>query len=330
MRLLTALVLCLSTLPLMARAACTGTNQIDGLPGPDRAALIAAADAAPYARGNIWQATRGDRAITLVGTFHLDDPRHDALMERLVPLIDQAAVVLVEAGPDEEAALLADMAARPDLMFTTDGPTLPESLPPETWAQLKDALRGLGIPPFLGAKMQPAYLAMILSIPPCAAEDMAKGARGLDQRIIARATSQGIPVRALEPHDTLFRIFAGQSEADQRSMLDVALALSGQAGDSFVTLADAYFAEQSRLIWELSRLQAAQASTAPPETIAAEFATMEDALILARNRAWIPVIEAASAEGPVLAAFGALHLSGDGGVLDLLARDSYTVERVVP
>ena len=30
-----------------------------------------------------------------------------------------------------------------------------------------------------------------------------------------------------------------------------------------------------------------------------------------RNRAWIPVIEARRQDGPVLAAFGALHLSGE-------------------
>ena len=46
----------------------------------------------------------------------------------------------------------------------------------------------------------------------------------------------------------------------------------------------------------------------------------------ARNRAWIPVIEAA-AEGPVLAAFGALHLSGKDGVLTCCKAEGFTLEQ---
>jgi len=330
MRRLTALILMLLSLPVAAQAACSGQNQIDLLQPAERAALVAAADAAPFARGNLWLATREGRRITLAGTFHLDDPRHDAVMAGLAPLIDGASVVLVEAGPGEEAALLADLAARPELVFSTEGPTLPERLPPGTWDRLKEALGTLDIPPFMGAKMQPAYLAMILSIPPCAAEDLAAGARGLDQRIIDHALARGIPVRALEPHDTLLRIVSDLAPDAQQGLLDLTLALAAGGEDAFVTLADTYFAGQSRLIWELSRRQAAEVSDLPPEALDAEFAAIEELLVLSRNRAWIGVIEAAAAEGPVFAAFGALHLSGRDGVLDLLARAGYTVTPLAP
>jgi uncharacterized protein len=46
-----------------------------------------------------------------------------------------------------------------------------------------------------------------------------------------------------------------------------------------------------------------------------------------RNRAWIPVIEAAAKQGPILVAFGALHLSGKTGVLRLLEQDGYSITR---
>jgi hypothetical protein len=251
-------------------------------------------------------------------------------MARILPLIDASASVLVEAGPAEEAALIEAMAAEPSLVFTTTGPTLPESLPPETWNRLKDALRSLGVPPFLSAKMRPAYLALLLGLPACAADDLAAGAQGLDQRIVGRATERGIPVMALEPYDTLFRIMERMSPEEQQGLLEVTLAMTGQAEDAYVTLADAYFAEQSRLVWELSLRQAAQASALPPEAVAEDFAAVEEALLLTRNRAWIPVIEAAGAEGPIFVAFGALHLSGTGGVLQLLSEAGYTVEPLDP
>ena len=325
-RLLPCLVALL--LPLPAAAACSGQNQIDLLAPEARAALIARAEAAPFAQGNFWLATKGDRAVTLVGTFHLDDPRHDATMARIAPRIDAAATVLVEAGPAEEAALMADLARDPSLMFTTEGPTLPESLPPETWETLKQALRDRAIPPFMAARMQPAYLSMIVGVPPCAMPDLQAGAAGLDHRIIARATAQGIRVQPLEPHDTLLTVFADLTPTEQRDMLMVALALAAQSEDAFHTLADSYFAEASRLIWELSRLQAHQASSLPPDQIDADLDRMEETMILARNRAWLPVITAAAETGPVVAAFGALHLSGRDGVLDLLSRDGWHLERL--
>jgi uncharacterized protein len=324
------LLLCLLALlmPLPAAAACTGRNQIDLLAPEVRTALTVRADSAPFAQGNFWQATKGSQTVTLVGTFHLDDPRHDATMVRIAPLIDAAITVLVEAGPVEEAALMADLARDPSLMFTTDGPTLPESLPPETWEALKQALRDRAIPPFMAARMQPAYLSMILGVPPCAMSDLQAGATGLDHRIIARAAAQGIAVQPLEPHDTLLTVFADLTSAEQRDMLMVALALAAQSEDAFHTLADSYFSQQSRLIWELSRLQAHRGSALPPDQIDADLDRMEETMILSRNRAWLPMITAAAETGPVLVAFGALHLSGRDGVLDLLSRDGWHLERL--
>jgi uncharacterized protein YbaP (TraB family) len=65
-----------------------------------------------------------------------------------------------------------------------------------------------------------------------------------------------------------------------------------------------------------------------PERIDAEFARMEELLMAARNRAWIPVLTDAAAAGPVFAAFGALHLSGEDGVLNLLQAEGFTLEEL--
>lgn len=325
MRALLALMVALCAAPL-AQAACVGQNQIAMMPAAEREALVAAADAVPFARGNLWRATKQGREIVLVGTLHIDDSRHQPLMERVAPLVDAASVVLLEAGPEEEAELQTAMAGNPGLLFDMDGPTLPESLPPAVWDQLKQALRDREIPPFLGARMQPGFVSMLLSIPPCATESLGAGAEGLDQRIAARAAERGIPVRGLESFETLFRILAALTPEEQQRMLTASLSMEGGAEDAFVTMADAYFAGQSRLIWELNRRQMIAGSGLPAEQVEADIALMEETLVLARNRAWVPVIEAAAGDGPVLVAFGALHLPGEEGVLNLLARAGWRVK----
>lgn len=319
--------LCL--LPLPAAATCGGGDLFPTLPAADQAKIRAATDAAPFAQGLLWQATKGAGKITLIGTYHFDDPRHAALVARASPLLDDAKLLLVEAGPKEEAALKADLARNPALMVATAGPTLPESLAPTEWDALSAAMKARGLPPFMVAKMRPWYVTMMLQIPPCAMADQTQLANGgLDQRLMRLAKARGLPIAALEPYDTVFRLFAGMTPDDQLAMIRSALATEAQAEDYAATLAASYFAEDARLIWEISRHVALQAKGATPESVDHDFAEMERTLMSERNRAWISVLDAAAAKGPVFAAFGALHLSGETGVLSLLQAEGWTIERL--
>lgn len=310
-----------------AGASCAGTNLIAAMAEGERARLMARAHAVPYPQGNLWLARRGGEEIFLVGTLHMDDPRHDPTMARLQPMLDRVTSVLVEAGPEEMAALQARLAREPELMIRTEGPTLREELTPELWDKLAEAMRARGVPPFMAAKMQPWYLSMLLSIPPCALGAMGEDL-GLDAQVIAAAEARGLPVRALEAYDTLFTLFDMLSAEDQLSMITASLAVEDRVEDMSVTMTDAYFDEEARLIWEFSRAQALTVEGYGPERVDREFAMMEEALMVRRNQAWIPVLTAAAADGPVLAAFGALHLSGDQGVLALLQAEGFTLERL--
>lgn len=324
-RLLLPFLLLLLPFPVFAQ--CVGQNLFDSMPEAERSALLAQSHEAPFSTGNLWRAQRDGQEITLIGTYHMDDPRHADTLARLEPVFETSPTVLVEAGPEETAALKARLGKEPELMVITEGPTLPEQLPPEIWEKLSAATKARGVPPFMAAKMQPWYLAMLLSIPPCALEAMGED-RGLDALVIEAAEERGLTLRALEPYDTVFDIFGALSPSEQLSMVTASLALDDSSEDMSVTLAESYFAEESRLIWELSRAQALKLEGYTPERVAKEFAVMEDAMMVRRNRAWIPVLLDAAEDGPVLAAFGALHLSGTEGVLALLQAEGFTVERL--
>ena len=327
MTFLRILFLTLATLlagPLAARAACAGRDLIAALPEGERAALGATAAALPYASGNLWRATRDGRTVTLLGTLHLDDPRLDAVMDRAAPLIADADTLMVEGGPAEEEALRRHLALHPDA-FT--GPDLQAEFAPDDWTRLADALRARGVPAAMGAHLQPWYLAALLAMPPCLVVASAAGG-GLDQRVIGAAAAKELPVTALEPWDVALHVFDAFSREEQVEMLRQSLTFDAQAEDLLATLVEAYFREESRTLWEFQRGLALTVPGTDPAAVARDFATMERSLMSERNRAWIPAIEAASARGPVLAAFGALHLSGEAGVLNLLAQNGWTLERL--
>jgi uncharacterized protein YbaP (TraB family) len=198
---------------------------------------------------------------------------------------------------------------------------------PADWQRLTRALADRGIPAFMAAKFRPWYLSMMLSIPAC---DMATAAtaKGLDGQLIETALAQGLTVQALEPYDTILTVFNLLPATDQLDMITSALAMEDKSADMAITLADAYFAQESRLIWEFMRSETLKLPDYTPARVEAEFATMEHALMITRNQAWIKVIEDVAAKGPALVAFGALHLSGDQGVLQLLEQRGFTLRRL--
>lgn len=324
--LLAAIPLCLS-LAGAGAAACAGKNLFDLYPSDRLAEVEAAAAAVPFATGNFWRATRGDEVITIAGTYHFDDPRHDPAIKALTPHITSAKTVLVEAGPEEEKALKDLVARDPSRLMITEGPTLIEQLPPELWDSLSQAMSDRGIPGFMAAKFRPWYVVAVLSIPPCAMAQMVEP-KGLDGMVIDTATEAGVPVHGLEPFDTVFRIFDGMSEAELIDMLQSSLLFEDRSEDYAVTLADSYFAGEGRKIWEFMRFESYGMPGYTRDQVDAEFAKMEEALMNSRNRAWIPVLTEASAKGPVFAAFGALHLSGEEGVLNLLQAEGFTLEEL--
>jgi uncharacterized protein YbaP (TraB family) len=322
-RLAAALVL----VPMGAFAQCAGSNLIDALSPEARHDLTIATDAQPFARGNLWQATKGETTVTIIGTYHIDDPRHDATLNRISPMLQTATTLLVEAGPEEESALKKAVIRDPGLMLITEGPSLLEQLTPTEWDELSTAMTARSIPPFMVAKFKPWYVSVMLGMPPCAI-DAVKLENGLDKRIIEFARERELPVKALEPYDTVFKMFGQMTAEDQINMIRSTLIFEDQTEDFSFTLAEAYFAEDSRTMWEFMRKISATVPGYTPEKAKAEFDRMEEVLMTARNRAWIPVIEQAAGNGPVFVAFGALHLSGEAGVLNLLQQNGWTVKRL--
>ena len=308
-----------------AAAQCQGRNLIDDLPADQRAGLAAAVALHPYASGNLWHAEKPGASMDLVGTLHLYDPRMDPVMGQIGPLIDAADLVLVEAGRDEVAMLQKAAASQPDLLFRPDGPTLPEQLTKTEWKSLSAELSARGVPPFLGSRFQPWYVSVLLAVPVCAAAQLAEGSSGLDDLIMRRAETAGVPIRALEPYDTAFRLFATLGEPDQIDMLRTAMAMAPQADDQFATLLDSYFAGQHREIWEFARMQASAVPGTDPAKAAAEFTRMEQALLTGRTVPWMQVLLPAATGKRLVVAVGAAHLSGELGLLNLLARVGWSV-----
>lgn len=315
-----------------APATCTGTDLLAGLPAERQAQIAESVAATPYARGIRYRATRGDAVIEIVGTYHFDDPRHDPVVAELRPLIERAGALLVEAGPEEERRLTRALSEDPALMVNATGPTLPERMGDAEWGELSAAMAERGLPAIMASRLRPWYVAMMLGLSPCMIEAAkAEGdGGGLDHRLMKVAGDAGIPIVALEPWDTVFGVFRDMTPEEELDMIRAALPAARLADDYAATTLEAYFRGDIWAIWEYGRLDAYDSSGLPREAVDRQLQLAEERLMTERNRSWIGPLtqtaEAAAAGGKtVVAAFGALHLPGETGVLRLLERDGWTI-----
>ena len=314
---------------------CVGRNLFDDLPPGRMEQLQAATRDIPFHRGLFWQATKGDQVVTLIGTYHFNDPRHDATMKRFGPVLDKAATLLVEAGPAEEKRLAGAMTSDPSLIMDAKGPTLPERMSPEDWKSLWTAMEARGMPAVVTSRMRPWYVSVMLGISPCMLQTVRKtgDTGGLDHQLIERAEKAQVPIHALEPWDTVFKLFAGMTPDEEIDMIRAAMPAAEHADDYAVTLTEAYFSGDSWLIWEFGRFDAYDNSGMSRAEIDQQMRLAQDKLMDQRNRNWIAPIEAAAADAAkqgkgVVAGFGALHLPGRSGVLALLQAKGWTIRPI--
>ena len=259
--------------------------------------------------------------------MHIYDGRLSAIFDRVQDDIADADLLMVEATAAEEAAMQAAFAADPNMLFVPDGPTLPERVDDATWDAISDALRARGVPPFLAAKMQPWYVTLTLSIPPCAMPDMIAGQRGLDHMIMAGASKNAIPMQALEPWTTLIDVMRSGTPQEQLDMLKLATLSPAIQSEMFVAMLNSYFAEDVAEVWEASRLAGNYVPGLDPVEGAALFEMTEDIILTDRNIRWMDVIDDATRSyDDIVIAVGAAHLPGDKGVLNLLAQDGWTLD----
>jgi len=314
--------------PISVQGQCAGESFLDRLSPAERTALQTQARQTPFGQGLFWDATKGDTRLSLIGTLHLPDPRHEALVQEVDPLWRTADLLLVEATLQDQQDLQTYMMSDPDIMTITDGPTLPERLPASQWDAIAAAASERNIPAFIAAKMQPWFLTLSLSVPPCAMLAITTGETGLDGLLMQEAAERSVPVAPLEPWQDMFALLTAGTFEDQLAALQMSLMDAGTHAAIIVGLTDLYFAQEVAMTWHMSNYTLPYLPDMDPNVFKAQMAQMADVLLADRNANWIDVIETAATEHDhIIAAFGAAHLIGDTGVPALLERAGWTVTR---
>ncbi|WP_170332015.1 TraB/GumN family protein [Ruegeria arenilitoris] len=311
--------------PLTVQAACEGHDLWEDFTPEMRAELNQALVDLPFPEGNHWIATKGDTVLHLIGTMHLNDPRMDAIVERLTPTLSQADAFYFEVTQDEMNAWEQKLAADPSPVLITSGPTLIDLLPEEAWTTLSSALAERGIPGWMGAKMRPWFVGMMLAMPACLVQEP-EASHGMDARLTDLANEHGIPQHSLESIDDLMAMFDFYPIEEQAQSLARMANAYENGDDQLATMTNAYFSEKHGQALELGRIMALEFSGMSPEEFDEEWGAFEQKLLVERNNNWMSHLLSIQDQTAVIAT-GAGHLSGKHGLLNQLQQAGYSLTR---
>ncbi len=312
-------------LPATVQAACEGSDLRPGLSPDVKSELQQAVADIPFPEGNHWIATKGDTVLHIVGTLHANDPRMDAVVERLTPTLRDADAFYFEVTREEMDAFEQDLAKDMSPVMITTGPSLIDLMSEEDWSALSQGLAERGIPGWMAAKMRPWFLSMMLGVPPCMMQDPSAN-HGMDARLDQLADELGTPKHSLEQIADLMSMFDNHPiEKQVQSLVRMAGAMGGSE-DQLATMANAYLEEKHVEIIQLARLQGLEESGLSPEIFDEEWNDFEQKLLVERNGNWMQKILDIEDQTAVIAV-GAGHLGGDQGLLNQLQQADYTLTR---
>lgn len=262
-------------------------------------------------RGLIYQITR-DGALSgfLVGTMHSGDARVIALLDQLTPLIEQVDVVAIEVLPDALTMLAFEAATK-----LPAGERLRDLVGAERFESLRPAATQRGIPVNRFDRLKPWAAAVTLGMP--VAEE---SGQFLDFEIYLMALNWQRRTVGLETVAEQLAVFEGMPQQLQMAFLDAVIGDLERLPELLEQLTLSYLDGD---LDQLDRLSRAQHAAMPAELVQ----WFEDRLIAWRNERMLDRLAALLEQNSVFVAVGALHLSGETGLLDGLKRLGFEVER---
>ncbi|MBO0664325.1 TraB/GumN family protein [Jiella sp. MQZ9-1] len=263
----------------------------------------------------------------LLGTMHLGDPRLLQLPTPIETAFDQSRRLVIETTDVLDQKKLAGVImADPTLTMLPNGQTLDDYLDPKEKDRLKSMLSKKGVPLQAVERLQPWFLSSGFMLPSCQ-QVLVKGIPiVLDTTLALRAKTAGKQVEGLETGVEQLKTMAAIPLKEQMDSFVALLAIENRIGDVFETMIELYLEEHVSTM--IPAIEAAVPDGGVMVGAGEGYNSFEEKVILERNRRMadrmVPLLD----KGGTFVAVGALHLTGDKGLVALLRGKGYRVTRV--
>jgi uncharacterized protein len=247
----------------------------------------------------------------LFGTMHVLCAKDAVLSDSLKAAIKTCDEIYFEINLGDMMGMLNSM----KYMRMNGDKTLADLLKPDEYARVKNYFeKNVPFPPFsMLERFKPMLISGIVeeNSMDCETKD------GMEMQILGESKTYNKPVDGLETAEFQATLFDSISYADQARELVNSIDSVDQNKQTTRQLVDLYNRQDLDGIDSLSRKDDGGVES-----------NYMDMLLYARNRKWAKLLDGLLPQKSLLIAVGAAHLPGEGGVIDLLRKEGYTVEPV--
>jgi uncharacterized protein len=270
-----------------------------------------AAESAATPRHSLWSLEGQRNTIYLLGSVHFLSPS-EKLPRAMDAAYEDAEALVMEIDMDDLDPLEMQQVAL-DLGMLPAGETLESQLGVEAYAAVVAKAREIGIEPAMLDRFRPWFAALTLvqlhlmkmGLDPTA---------GVEQRLTARAASDGKPITGFESLREQLGILASLPAPQQREFLMYSVEDTEKATKEIETMLAAW---RNGDVSALDKLLAEGMEKYPK---------VYRPLTVDRNRKWIATIEQLlDDKDDYLVVVGTLHLVGDDSVIELLEKKGHKV-----
>jgi uncharacterized protein len=272
-----------------------------------------AAEPAASQRHSLWSLEGQRNTIYLLGSVHFLSPS-EKLPRAMDAAYEDAEALVMEIDMDDLDPLEMQQVAL-ELGMLPAGETLERQLGVETYAAVAAKAREIGIEPAMLDRFRPWFAALTLvqlhlikmGLDPTA---------GVEQRLTARAASDGKPITGFESLREQLGILASLPAQQQREFLMYSVEDTEKATKEIETMLAAW---RNGDVSALDKLLAEGMEKYPK---------VYRPLTVDRNRKWIASIEQLlDDKDDYLVVVGTLHLVGDDSVIELLEKKGHKVKQ---
>ena len=291
----------------------TARSEAVPTPAPECRALhvVEATYAGParYAHGLLWKISKpGTRPSYLFGTIHLAD---EAVVD-LPPVVSEklagSRLFVMEALPQtEQAAKLSQM------MFFSDQHRLDNFLSASMFKRVVAILGAYHLEQETVNRLKPWAAFVTMSYP-------ADLRPILDLQLLNTAKEKGLDTRGLETLEEEGEIFNRMELQDQLTLLKDASCYHDRFLKDFEVMKSLYLKRDLKGLFLYSQRYSFDDNSV--------YDSLTGRLLTRRNRTMTDRMQPILREGGAFIAIGALHLTGNDGVLDLLNKKNYRITRV--
>ncbi len=266
-----------------------------------------------HAASPVWKVQKSGQTIYLGGTIHVlaaKDYPLPAAFEKAYMASDE---VVFEIDMTQMSTPATQMMLMEQSVYS-DGRTIKAVLSDQVFGDLKDHFSRRGVAIESVVRFKPGMLTAMMMLQELQRLDL-YGA-GVDEFYMKKARKAGKRLGYLEEVEEQVAVLASLGQGRESELVAYALEELAQLGDVM---------EEVKSTWRLGQLDKLESIYL--NQLKSEFPSAYEALLVRRNRAWLPKLEAMLASEPVeLVLVGALHLAGEEGIIAVLLERGCTVE----